>query len=485
MELMHASPRYAGYTMNVVRDMPLIRAGLLDDLGRPRWTAEEWNWHRDGVAGKVSVDSRGNIWRGSQDALLAWDSAWDGEIDRTVPVLVYQGSGGEAVPGRDSVAANNPEAGNARPTQAVSYRDIAPWLSGWTGAEPVVPGALANADPAAGHSPLVITPVLTNELAQFAQRGGVVVICASKWPGALGSYPHFFWRDSTFVPPVGPWAAGSGVEVPQGQRLTDRVVRLQCYDLTQGFGEVLPVDDLGIADSVDPLLRLFDTHDLSTVVTYDQLFAAQAGKGLIVASSLDHGTQAGQWVLSKLLTWGLVWKLRELQGKGNDFPRRELTAEQLGKLAVARANGILDINAAWQFSLDPDNQGEFSGWMQPGFDDSAWESVPTGKSWEALGHNVNGMGWYRQHVTIPAEWAGGKVKLVAEGVDDAYTVWVNGHKAATHGSFTDHEQTVWLQQTVTDITQWLRPGEDNLIVLQVVDITGQGGVYKPVYLAAE
>jgi len=38
---------------------------------------------------------------------------------------------------------------------------------------------------------------------------------------------------------------------------------------------------------------------------------------------------------------------------------------------------------------------------------------------------------------------------------------------------------------VTDLTDYLRPGESNLIVLQVVDITGQGGVYKPLYLAVE
>jgi hypothetical protein len=464
---MHASPRYNGYTINVVRDMPLIRAGLLDDLGRPRWTKQDWAWHGDHTRSKVTLDADGKLLAGSRDDLLSWQAAWDGELDRSAPVLLYA----------SDMA--------AREGESLSYRNVAPWFSAWTATQSVQPGDLLSADPAGGHSPLVVTPVLTSELVDFAQRGGVVVVCASKWPGAFGSHPHFFWRDSIFVPPLGPWAEGSGIELPRGERITDRVVRLQGYDLTQSFGDVLPVEQLGIADSVDPLLRLFDTHDLSTVVTYDQLFAARAGKGMIIASSLDHSTQAGQWVLSKLLTWGLVWKLRELRGAGNGFPQRELSAEQLAALSVLRPNGIMDINVAWQFKLDPEQQGEREGWMQPRYDDSAWQSIPSGRSWEALGMNVNGMGWYRQRIAIPEEWAGGRVKLVCEGVDDAYAVWVNGQRIAQHGSFTVHEETVWLQQTVTDITAALKPGEENLIVLQVVDIVGQGGVYKPVYLAVE
>ena len=42
-----------------------------------------------------------------------------------------------------------------------------------------------------------------------------------------------------------------------------------------------------------------------------------------------------------------------------------------------------------------------------------------------------------------------------------------------------------LVQTVTDLTDYLLPGEENTLALQVVDITGQGGIYKPLYLAVE
>jgi hypothetical protein len=524
MGLLHASPRYAGYTMNVVRDMPLVRAGLLDDLGRPRWKAADWAWQADQQS-KVQLDAAGKVVKGSKDDLLAWDKAWDKEIDSTVPVMVYSVGTGRAAaessrgphaakeqsivrspqtePTVDPAAAGSRgatgadrgprtadgsgggNAGTKTDVETPTYRDIAPWFADWQDVQAIAPGALKDADPLKQHSPVVVTPVLTTELADYAQRGGVVVVCSSQWPGGLGSYPHFFWRDSIFVPPVGPWFPDA-VGGQAGQRLTDRIVQLQPYDLNRDSGDVLPVQDLGIADDVDPLLRLFDTHDLSEAATYDQLFATRVGKGLLVASSLDHGTDAGQWVLSKVLAWALVWKLRELQGQLNDFPRTTLSAGALDKLTVARANGILDINAGWRFATDPRAQGEAQGWAKPEFDDKAWQTVTTGQSWESfLGKDYDGMGWYRRRVSIPADWAGGKVRLVCEGVDDAYVVWVNGRKVGSHGSFTDHDQTVWQQETLTDITAALKPGQDNTIVLQVVDIVGQGGVWKPVYLALE
>jgi len=42
-----------------------------------------------------------------------------------------------------------------------------------------------------------------------------------------------------------------------------------------------------------------------------------------------------------------------------------------------------------------------------------------------------------------------------------------------------------LQQTVTDLTGYLIPGETNTLALQVVDITGQGGIWRPIYLAVD
>jgi len=157
----------------------------------------------------------------------------------------------------------------------------------------------------------------------------------------------------------------------------------------------------------------------------------------------------------------------------------------LRDFATFRANTIIPLDEGWRFILDASQEGERLAYYSPTTLFEYTDVISCGKSWESQGFSYDGMAWYRRYVDIPEDWFPNRIKLVAEGVDDAYTVWVNGEKVATHGSFTDHEQTVWLKQTVTDITDYVVAGEENFIVLQVVDIVGQGGVYKPLYLAVE
>ncbi|MCH7472718.1 hypothetical protein IIA79_07200 [bacterium] len=467
IELMDADPRYAGYTVNVVRDMPLIRAGLLDGLGRPRWSMADWAWHGSGGAdipvggadGPVrdSSEMAGAAARPTQDAhptddpLQRWDPAWEEGINRETPVLAVR----------------------------EGYRDLTPLLAQWPNVRWIDDSELSSIRGMplpTEYSRVVVTSVLTHALADYAGSGGAVILLTSKWPGALGSYHHYFWRDAIFVPPVGPWRRESDRE---------RIVELQMYDLNKESAQVIPVDDLGITSDVDPLLRLFDTHDLSTVVTYDQVFATGVGSGMLIASSLDHSTPAGQWVLGELVRWADEWIADGWLSTIRPFPATAMSPERLHELAVSRANGILALDEGWQFKLDPGQDGEDEGWMLPGYDASDWDAVRAGVGWEAQGYAYDGMAWYRRVIEVPADWEGAVLRLIADGVDDAYTVWVNGEAVATHGSFTVHEETIWLKQTVTGLTGYLIPGESNTLVLQVVDITGQGGIWKPIYLAAD
>ncbi len=439
IELMHADPRYCGYTLNVVRDIPFLRGGVLDSTGAHRYTPEQWAWHGEHTTSRVKSYST------DLSALYDWQPAWDNEIAWGTPVLAMLDG----------------------------YTDLHPLLADWTGVRWINDSELAmqRAQPSpAEHSPVVITTVLTQRLADYMEQGGVVLLLASKWPGALGSYAHFFWRDAMFVPPLGPFTDAE----------TERIIDLAQYDLNEHKAEVIPVEALGIAGGVDPIIRLLETHDLREVNLLDQVFATRTGGGLLIASSLDHKNPAGQWLLTRLAKFGLDWKADPAPA----FPQAELALEQLRELAVARANGILGLEE-WSFRLDKLKQGEAAGWMQPEYDRSGWDTIRAGRGWESQGYSYDGMAWYVREIDVPADWQDGRITLVADGVDDAYTVWVNGQAIKTHGSFTDHEQTVWLIQTTTDLTGALIPGQTNTLALQVADITGQGGVYKPIYLAVE
>ena len=439
IELMHADPRYCGYTLNVVRDIPFLRGGVIDSTGAHRYTPEQWAWHSEHTVSPVPSYSE------DYSALYAWQPEWDGEIAHATPVLAMQDG----------------------------YTDLHPLLKDWTNVRWIKDDELVmqRAQPSpAEPSPVVITTVLTQRLADYIEQGGAVILLASKWPGALGSYPHYFWRDAMFVPPLGPFSADE----------TERIIDLSQYDLNEHRNDVVPVETLGIADLVDPIIRLLETHDMREVNQLDQVFATRAGSGLFIATSLDHENAAGQWMLTRLAQFGADWT----RDPAPAFPTAKLPMDMLRELAVARANGIMGLEE-WRFKLDPRQEGELAGWMQPGFDRSGWDAIRAGCGWESAGYSYDGMAWYVRKIDVPADWQGGRITLVADGVDDAYTVWVNGEPIETHGSFTEHEQTVWLIQTTTDLTGALIPDQTNTLALQVVDITGQGGVYKPIYLAVE
>jgi len=475
IELMFSSPRYTGYTINVVRDMPLIRAGFIDDLGRLRWTPEQWAWHTGEIVSPVTAgqDAGGRLY--SFDPKLAQDAP-------APPHCIALSEG---------------------------YRDLKPlladwpdvqWVSGKDFAGVVGPGLTDSPR----INPVVVTSVLTNDMVDYIADGGVVLLLASKWPGAFSTVPHMYWRDQPLIPPVGLWKVmEQNGEVPD---VYNTILKLQQYDLTRNYSQVVPVKDLGIEDEFDPLLRLLDTHDQTEVWPFDQLTATRCGKGMLMISSLDHSTPAGQWLLGNLVRFCYGWQLLEgidsviaqgmlVDGKPvqasaqaedmSSYPVTSMSPERLKQFAVARANGVMGLDEGWQFKLDPERVGQQQGWMNADYDASGWDTVRAGIGWESLGYDYDGMAWYVRTIDAPADWAGARLRLVADGIDDAYTVWVNGKAVATHGSFTNHDETVWLKQTVTDLTGYINPGQPNTLALQVVDITGQGGIWKPIYITVE
>ena len=76
------------------------------------------------------------------------------------------------------------------------------------------------------------------------------------------------------------------------------------YDLTRRYARIIPVEDLGLVDKIEPLIRLVYTHNQTERVQFfDQLFMTRVGKGLLIVSSLDHTEAAGQWLLNNLLAF--------------------------------------------------------------------------------------------------------------------------------------------------------------------------------------
>ncbi|MGC1392196.1 MAG: sugar-binding domain-containing protein [Bacteroidales bacterium] len=164
------------------------------------------------------------------------------------------------------------------------------------------------------------------------------------------------------------------------------------------------------------------------------------------------------------------------------------------------------INAQWTFNYFPGTTAD-KGYESPGLDDSKWPAISIPHTWstyETTGElhpfirnpfeSDNpywwmGWGWYRKHFSISREFSDCKVFIEFEGVQKYCKVWINGKYLGDHkggyGSFD------------FDITEYVKPGEDNVLAVAVnnrqkdefrippmeaADFDVYGGIYRDVTL---
>ena len=124
------------------------------------------------------------------------------------------------------------------------------------------------------------------------------------------------------------------------------------------------------------------------------------------------------------------------------------------------------LDGEWEFQLDPENNGEESGWGAgeqafsghvgvPG----SWDAQGFGEETEKLRHQFIGTGWYRRVVDIPREWQGRRLFLCVGNVHRYSKTWVNGVYLGEHIGY--------LSPFEYEITEHVTPGEPVRIVLAV------------------
>lgn len=133
----------------------------------------------------------------------------------------------------------------------------------------------------------------------------------------------------------------------------------------------------------------------------------------------------------------------------------------------------ISLDGTWLFRADSIKVGVEQRWFDPGADRADWLPVEIPRFWEGyLGlATYDGWGWFARRFIVPQ--AGDSLSIYFGGVDDDATVWVNGIEVGHHTGYSD--------PFVVDISPAIRSGE-NLIVVQVVDHAGGGGIYRPVTL---
>jgi hypothetical protein len=317
---------HGGYVVSVLRDFPLAGMGLLDYLGCLKWPEQDWRWHgetmclldtpRDRraftgrVSGKIRVSHFGP--RNLDDARLdiqLEDGTAGQVLSRLSSNLPTQNSGSLSsgtsfeftLPSVDHsrllrlharLRSSSGNAENTWPIWSIPGRLDNPsglWLHDSVRNEWIASFPRAERLKGEPKTGVVVARRLDAPLLNWLEAGGRILLLPDGGKSSLPLEAHWFLRG-------GPCISDHPLlkTIPR-----DFLVQLQHFDLA---ADVVPrVDYL---DQIDPLLVLWDNHDLKEVRTHALVFEARVGAGRLFVSTLQHmgeGNVAGEWLLHVFL----------------------------------------------------------------------------------------------------------------------------------------------------------------------------------------
>jgi len=182
--------------------------------------------------------------------------------------------------------------------------------------------------------------------------------------------------------------------------------------------------------------------------------------------------------------------------------------DEASALAVApeRSPFRTSLNGGWKFHWAPRPADRVADFWKPGFDDSAWNTIPVPSNVEVQGYGIpiytninypwkiatppvipaddNPVSAYRRAFTVPAGWEGREVFITFDGVNSFFTLWVNGRRLG----FSKDSRT----PATFRLTQHLAAGA-NLVAVEVLrwndgsyledqDFWRLSGIFRNVYL---
>ena len=131
----------------------------------------------------------------------------------------------------------------------------------------------------------------------------------------------------------------------------------------------------------------------------------------------------------------------------------------------------------WKLIADPANKGHRNNYFGEKFPDSAWEKGQCGE-WTGKLANYPGYVWYRIRFTMPPKTECNAVEVRFQAVDESAWVWLNGVYLGAH----DIGLSGWDKPFSLDCRNEIRFGEENLLVVRVLNREKAGGIWKPVFI---
>jgi hypothetical protein len=314
---------------------------------------------------------------------------------------------------------------------------------------------------------LILSKRLSPLLLDRVTAGARCLLLADGSPGSLVTRDHWFLRG-------GPLAAEQAIVKRLNRQM---LVELQPFDLA---GAVM--FDFPLMDEVQPLLSLWDNHDLNYYRSHALLWEARAGAGAIVCSSLNHGEgsgAAGRFLLESLLEY-----------VAGPVSAPALSAETLARLrADSRRQQKSLATADWRFrragEADLRGQSTTDQWLSETMGENAWQPIEITRHWDSQGHgDLDGWGFYRTKVEVPEQWREQPLFLTFTGVDDYFEVFAGDALIGQGGDIEQRETAFELRISFPLPVEVTREGQVEIGV-RVYDWQGAGGIFRPVYLSTE
>lgn len=183
------------------------------------------------------------------------------------------------------------------------------------------------------------------------------------------------------------------------------------------------------------------------------------------------------------------WLDPEVNRVNTEAPRASFFAYENRELAKSGcktgSERYLSLEGKWKFNFVNDHNQAPKDFFAPGYNDAQWTDFPVPGLFEIHGYgdriykNVgyawatqfsnnppfveetnNYTGSYRKEISIPASWKGEEIYLHVGSATSNLKVWVNG-------KFVGYSEDSKIEAEF-DLTKYLKPGEKNLIAMQVM-----------------
>lgn len=227
------------------------------------------------------------------------------------------------------------------------------------------------------------------------------------------------------------------------------------------------VQDHGADNAWETLLKMADDRD-------SQVLEVLVSCGMQLTDTLKRQELMSKITKSPVACTAKYRASKSTFGFHRDNKRLKDSGSFDHEIVIAKSFQIPDDQ--WKFRTDTANLGHRNGWYAPELDETEWKPIKMG-AWESQGFTgYDGIAWYRIRFKMPEKSPHEAVELHFHAVDEGAWVWLNGTYIGQH----DEGPGGWAVPFWLDVTNEIRWGAENILVVRVEDTEAAGGIWKPV-----